>query len=108
MPSNRYLQEIINRLKSSVEYFLEKLYLFEKSKSIKSRVNDIVAEGDIYAQTEMVKRTLAEREKQIAEKLRSGKEIRQAKDLTRQDLYTTLIKGKRNNKAKNNTNAFTK
>ncbi|MDR1988230.1 MAG: hypothetical protein LBQ24_05915 [Candidatus Peribacteria bacterium] len=108
MPSSNTFQEISDSLKLKVSYFLNKLYIFSKVRDVQSDVNNIVTKAEISAQNEMVKRTLAEREAKIAKELRPQQDIRQVKDLTRQDLHSTLIKGRRSEKAKNDANAFTK
>jgi hypothetical protein len=109
--SSNSFQKISDSLKSKVSYFLEKLYIFSRVKDVQSNVNKIVTKAEISAQTEMVQRTLAEREAKLARELRPQKDIRQAKDLTRQDVHSTLITGKRRekaNKTKNSANAFAK
>lgn len=105
MPSSHTFFSIANELKQKLNFVLEKLYIFSRVKDVQDKTNAIVTKAEISAQSEMLGQTLAEREKQLAKNLNSQKDIRQAKDLTRQDMYTTLIKGKRDNKAKN---SFTK
>jgi len=105
MPSNLTFFDIANELKSKLNFFLEKLYIFAKVEDTKDKTNNIVTEAEISAQSKMVERTLAERERQISSEKTPQKDIKKAKDLTRQDMYTALIKGKRNDKAKN---SFTK
>ena len=111
MPLNNSFREISGSLKAKVDFFLNKLYIFSKVKDVSSKVNNIVTEAEISAQSEMIKRTLAEREARIAEELSPQRDIRQAKDWTRQNMYTTLMKEKRTDKvkksekAKSNTNA---
>jgi hypothetical protein len=102
------LERMGNSLRVRLELIMKKLCLSSKVNDVKFDVNKVVTEAEISAQSEMVKRTLAEREEKIKEGLRPQNDIRQAKDLTRQDLYAMLIKGRRNDRAKNNTNALTR
>jgi hypothetical protein len=108
MPLNNSFREISGSLKARVKYFLNKLYIFSRVKDVSSKVNNIVSKAEISAQSEMVRRTLAEREARIAKELRPQRDIRQAKDWTRQNVHTALIKGEKNDKARNKMNAFTK
>ena len=92
MLASNSFREISGSLKAKVDFFLNKLYIFSKVKDVSSKVNNIVTEAEISAQSEMIKRTLAERETKIAEELRPQRDIRQAKDWSRQGVYRALRK----------------
>ena len=96
-------EDISNGFKFRLSYFLEKLYIFSKVKDTKSKANEILTEAEITAQSEMIKRTLTERQKKIDNDLTPQNNMRQAKDLTRQGVYKTLANRKNKEKSKGNT-----
>jgi hypothetical protein len=97
---------VVSELKSRVNFVLEKLYIFSRVKDIKSKANSIVTEAEISAQSEMVKRTLAERERKIVAGLSSQREVREVKEQVRQGVYRGLKGRKSEGKEKSKAGEF--
>lgn len=97
------LRTTADKIKSKVEYLLKKLYILSPLKKVQSETNRIVTEAEISRQTEILERTLRERENRIMHEQSSKNNIKQRKDVVRQNVYTTLKE-----RSKKSTNNFTK
>ncbi|MDR0614855.1 MAG: hypothetical protein LBF82_02725 [Lactobacillales bacterium] len=93
------LEYVKNFFRSKVDKTMNIYNVANQIEEVKTKSNNIVSDAEIANQTEIIKRVLKVRQEEIDKKLQAQKNVRQVKDLTRQGIYTTLIK--KNEKEKN-------
>ncbi|GHU27219.1 hypothetical protein AGMMS50256_06600 [Betaproteobacteria bacterium] len=102
------LEFVKNIFRSKVGNILNENDVPTQVKKVETKANNIVSEAQIDKQIEMVNQTLKTRQNKIDKGLTSQNDVKQVKDLTRQEVYKTIIKDLREKQRKENTNVKTR